>query len=521
MTRARFRGQRVIIARPFNHLGPGQSPNFVVPALVSRLLRRTRSWRREILVGDLSTRRDFSDVRDVVRAYRLLATLGVSGEVYNVASGHDVALLDIAAPTRRAIRATRRARGRSVAASPGRGTRVTRQLRQTSPGHRLGAADCAARVARGYCQRSRRTTARTVKIVCNASLWTRGRPTLQALPTSLEELMDSRAPAVVAVIVTTGPGPGLEAAAASLAAQNYEELSLLVLANGDAPHVAERVAAVAPHAFVRLLEENRGFGAACNEAALMVEGSAFFLFCHDDVRLEPDAVHLMVEAAYRTNAGIVTPKVVAYEDPLVLLHVGQTSDRFGVVRERIEKGEIDHGQQDLERDVFVAPGGVTLVRADLFATLRGFDPLISLLGEDLDLCWRAQVAGARIVVAPLAKVAHRETIATGERPVTAIGTRRASRQDLQRRHQLLVVATGWGPRYSAHHALDALCPRHRRGRRLADRGRHRPRGRHRGIVALALQATVDGFDNVDANCTAFAFSPTASSTDCRSVGPVD
>ncbi|HVA52804.1 MAG TPA: glycosyltransferase family 2 protein [Acidimicrobiales bacterium] len=258
--------------------------------------------------------------------------------------------------------------------------------------------------------------------------------------------MDSRAPAVVAVIVTTGSGPGLEATAASLVAQNYEELSLLVVANGDALHVPERVAAVAPNAFVRVLEENRGFGAACNEAALMVEGSAFFLFCHDDVRLEPDAVQLMVEAAYRTNAGVVTPKVVAYEDPLVLLHAGQTCDRFGVTRERVELGEIDHGQQDLERDVFVAPGGVTLVRADLFTTLRGFDPLITLLGEDLDLCWRAQVAGARIVVAPLAKVAHRETIATGERAVTAIGTRRASRQDLQRRHQLLVVATGWGRR---------------------------------------------------------------------------
>ncbi|MGH3733769.1 MAG: glycosyltransferase [Acidimicrobiales bacterium] len=255
--------------------------------------------------------------------------------------------------------------------------------------------------------------------------------------------MDSRAPAVVAVIVTTGSGPGLEAAAASLAAQNYEELSVLVVANGDAVHVLERVASVVPHAFVRVLEENRGFGPACNEAALMVQGSAFFLFCHDDVRLEPGAVQLMVEAAFRTNAGIVTPKFVAYEDPLVLLHVGQTSDRFGVVRERIEPGEIDHGQQDLERDVFVAPGGVTLVRADLFSTLRGFDPLITLLGDDLDLCWRAQVAGARIVVAPLAKVAHRETIATGERSITALGARRASRQDLHRRHQLLVVASGW------------------------------------------------------------------------------
>ena len=256
--------------------------------------------------------------------------------------------------------------------------------------------------------------------------------------------MESRAPAVVAVVVTTGPGPGLEVTLASLVAQDYEELSLLVIANGEHDNVSERVAAVAPKAFLRTLDENKGFGAACNEAALMVDGAAFFLFCHDDVRLETNAVQMMVEAAFRTNAGIVTPKVVQYEDPMVLVHVGQTADRFGVVQERVDLGEIDHGQQDLERDVFVAPGGVTLVRYDLFTTLRGFDPLIPVLGEDLDLCWRAQVAGARVVVAPSAKVAHRQTISTGERLISAVGTRRRSRQDLQRRHQLMVVATGWG-----------------------------------------------------------------------------
>jgi len=256
--------------------------------------------------------------------------------------------------------------------------------------------------------------------------------------------METRAPAVVAVVVTTGSAPGLEATLSSLVAQSYEELSLLVMANGSSDHVAARVASIAPSAFVRVLDENRGFAAACNEAAVMTDGTAFFLFCHDDVRLESDAVQQMVESAFRTNAGVVTPKVVSYDDPYVLVHVGQTCDRFGVVRERVEPGEIDHGQQDLERDVFVAPGGVTLVRADLFATLRGFDPLIVALGEDIDLCWRAQSAGARIVVAPQARVAHRETIATNERPVAALGARRASRQTLQRRHQLLIVATGWG-----------------------------------------------------------------------------
>jgi GDP-4-dehydro-6-deoxy-D-mannose reductase len=93
----RRRGQRVVVARPFNHLGPGQSVSFVVPALVSRLLDARERGDREIAVGDLSTRRDFSDVRDVVRAYRLLAQYGLTGEAYNVASGRDVFLSDLAA----------------------------------------------------------------------------------------------------------------------------------------------------------------------------------------------------------------------------------------------------------------------------------------------------------------------------------------------------------------------------------------------------------------------------------------
>ena len=259
-------------------------------------------------------------------------------------------------------------------------------------------------------------------------------------------LVDTRAPAVVAVVVTTGPGPGLEATIASLVAQDYENLSVLVMANGDPIDVVDRVAIVAPQTFVKVQETNLGFAAACNEAASMVSGATFMVFCHDDVRLQPGCVSQMVEAAFRQNAGIVTPKIVDYDDPMILVHVGQVADRFGSVRERIEIGEIDHGQQDLERDVFVAPGGVTLVRADLFAALRGFDPLIPALGEDLNFCWRAQIAGARIVVAPQAVAAHRQSLARGEREVQAATTRGRSRQDLQRRHQLWTVLSCWGMR---------------------------------------------------------------------------
>ncbi len=88
-------GQRVIVARPFNHIGPGQSPNFAVAALSKRIAEAERSGAGSIKVGNLSARRDFTDVRDVVRAYRLLVESGEAGVIYNVSSGRDVAIQDI------------------------------------------------------------------------------------------------------------------------------------------------------------------------------------------------------------------------------------------------------------------------------------------------------------------------------------------------------------------------------------------------------------------------------------------
>jgi GDP-4-dehydro-6-deoxy-D-mannose reductase len=89
-------GQPVVVVRPFNHIGPGQSPNFFVPALAKRIVEARRSGTGSLPVGTLTTRRDFTDVRDVVAAYRLLMEEGAPGTVYNVCSGHDVAMLEVA-----------------------------------------------------------------------------------------------------------------------------------------------------------------------------------------------------------------------------------------------------------------------------------------------------------------------------------------------------------------------------------------------------------------------------------------
>jgi GDP-4-dehydro-6-deoxy-D-mannose reductase len=78
----------IMRARPFNHIGPGQKDNFVAPSFGTQIAKIEESGRPGVIkVGDLSAERDFTDVRDIVRAYRLIAEFGAPGEVYNIASG--------------------------------------------------------------------------------------------------------------------------------------------------------------------------------------------------------------------------------------------------------------------------------------------------------------------------------------------------------------------------------------------------------------------------------------------------
>ncbi|MCP4569685.1 MAG: NAD-dependent epimerase/dehydratase family protein [FCB group bacterium] len=78
----------IVIARPFNHTGPRQTPNFVIPAFSRKIIAAARSGgKKKVDVGNISVRRDLSDVRDIVRGYRLLAEKGKIGEAYHLCSG--------------------------------------------------------------------------------------------------------------------------------------------------------------------------------------------------------------------------------------------------------------------------------------------------------------------------------------------------------------------------------------------------------------------------------------------------
>jgi len=89
-------GLGTVRVRAFNHTGPGQSSTMLVPGLAAQIVTAERAGTREISVGNLDVVRDITDVRDVVRAYRLLVERGTPGDAYNVCSGRGVSVRDVA-----------------------------------------------------------------------------------------------------------------------------------------------------------------------------------------------------------------------------------------------------------------------------------------------------------------------------------------------------------------------------------------------------------------------------------------
>ncbi len=86
-------GLPIVRARAFNHIGPGQSENYVAAAFAAQIARIEVGEQEPVIrVGDLTAERDFADVRDVVRAYHLILKQGDAGEVYNIATGKAVTI---------------------------------------------------------------------------------------------------------------------------------------------------------------------------------------------------------------------------------------------------------------------------------------------------------------------------------------------------------------------------------------------------------------------------------------------
>ncbi|MEU5298545.1 glycosyltransferase family 2 protein [Streptomyces umbrinus] len=152
---------------------------------------------------------------------------------------------------------------------------------------------------------------------------------------------------------------------------------------------------------------------------------------HDDCAPEADALAQLLrvvenERELGKEVAIIGPKLRGWYDRRQLLEVGVTIAHSGRRWTGLDRREQDQGQHDHVRPVLAVSTAGMLIRRDVFEELGGFDRRLPLMRDDIDLCWRAQAAGHRVLVAPEAVVRHAEASSRERRTVDCVGRTSAS-----------------------------------------------------------------------------------------------
>lgn len=247
---------------------------------------------------------------------------------------------------------------------------------------------------------------------------------------------DVRIPSVLVVLVTRDATRWLRECLQSLAAQSHSRLGIVAVDNGSTDGTRDLLVRALGESRVLALDGNRRLAGALFAAAEIPAARAadYLLVLHDDTALAPDAVERLVEAAEGIKGvervGVVGPKVVDWDDPRLLREVGRSIDRFGHPYTPLQEGELDQGQFDRVLEVLFVSSCAMLISGEAWRRTGPFDERYAGRHDDLDFCWRARLAGYRILMTPLAVARHRDAAARGER--TEERRRRSSRYYAER-----------------------------------------------------------------------------------------
>jgi GT2 family glycosyltransferase len=164
-----------------------------------------------------------------------------------------------------------------------------------------------------------------------------------------------------------------------------------------------------PEILLKCFKENRGFSAAMNEG-IRATDDPFILSVNPDVILQSDClVHMVKVMLEEPKVGIVSPKLVRFDDNQFLDSTGLFINRCRCPYDR-GQGEIDRGQYDQDRQVFGACGALALYRREMLVDLEFnneyLDENFFAYYEDADLAWRAQLCGWHAVFEPHAMGSH-------------------------------------------------------------------------------------------------------------------
>ncbi len=192
----------------------------------------------------------------------------------------------------------------------------------------------------------------------------------------------------------------------SVRAQTYEPIEIIVVDDGSSDGSADLTASAYPEVRLIRLPRNRGFAYTANQGMVAASGEIIALLNNDAVA-EPNWVEELVGALARhPEAGSAASKILLLDRPNTLNSAGDIFRRTGVPDNR-GAWEPDLGQFEEEAEVFSASGAALAYRRGMLSEIGIFDDRFFMYCEDVDLAFRAQLAGYRCIYAPRAVVRHR------------------------------------------------------------------------------------------------------------------
>jgi GT2 family glycosyltransferase len=219
-------------------------------------------------------------------------------------------------------------------------------------------------------------------------------------------------PKVAIVILNWNGKKYLEQFLPSVLSTRYSNFEVIIADNGSADDSISFLQSNYPSIRLIRFSENLGFAKGYNEALKQVE-SVYYVLLNSDVEVTPDWLQPQVDLLENdTDIAAAQPKILSYHNKKIFEYAGAAGgwlDKYGYpfARGRVfDVCEEDKGQYDQSEPIFWASGAALFIRAKIFHGMNGFDEYFFAHQEEIDLCWRIQLAGFKIYSCPSSVVYH-------------------------------------------------------------------------------------------------------------------
>lgn len=219
-------------------------------------------------------------------------------------------------------------------------------------------------------------------------------------------------PNVAIVILNWNGRAFLERFLPSVVASSYPNKQVIVADNASIDDSVEFIGRHYPEVNIISLKENYGFAKGYNEALKHVKAD-YYVLLNSDVEVQPNWIEPIINLMQHDRAvAVCQPKILMYEQHKLFEYAGGAGgwlDHLGYpfARGRIfDFCEEDKGQYNAIEPVFWASGAAMFVRADVYHQLGGLDEFFFAHQEEIDFCWRVQLAGFKVYACPLSVVYH-------------------------------------------------------------------------------------------------------------------